>query len=201
MSLSEAQKQAEEERKERLTYGRFWVWEGYFNEKFKDKWLETAEALKHINEHVLQDIQDYILLKGFKGMKQEQIKAKIENDQRQRHEHFKKICCTEQEERDQAEERFLEHKKKRDYMYKYRPHTYCWNLFEDCSEEARVQHVLRHNADPNLPYVDGRTKLILDNISELGINLVNYEKEKWNQLMVHTHEIFVHDHKIYLEEL
>lgn len=53
MSLSEAQKLAEEEKKERLTYGRFWVWEGYFNEKFKDKWLETAEALKHINDHVL----------------------------------------------------------------------------------------------------------------------------------------------------
>jgi hypothetical protein len=33
------------------------------------KWLDTAEALKHINDHVLQDIEDSILLEGFKGMK------------------------------------------------------------------------------------------------------------------------------------
>lgn len=53
MTLSEAQKINEAEKKEREKYGRFWIWEGYFNEKLKDKWLETAEALKHVNEHIL----------------------------------------------------------------------------------------------------------------------------------------------------
>lgn len=81
MTLSEMQKIHEAERIEIEKYGRYWVWEGYFSEKLKDKWLETAESLKHINEHVLQDIEDYILLKGFgKQMKQDKIKEKIEAD-------------------------------------------------------------------------------------------------------------------------
>lgn len=69
--------------KEREKYGRYWIWEGYFNEKLKDKWLETAEALKHVNEHTLEDIEDWILLKGFgRQMKAEKIREKIDNDHR-----------------------------------------------------------------------------------------------------------------------
>lgn len=67
--LSEAQKQAAIEKKEREEYGRYWVWESYFNEKNKEQWLETVEMLKNINDHVLQDIEDAILLEGFKGHK------------------------------------------------------------------------------------------------------------------------------------
>jgi len=65
---------------ERKLYGRFWIWEGYYNEQNNDKWLATAEALKHINDHVLQDIEDSILLEAFKGMKQDKIRDFIEND-------------------------------------------------------------------------------------------------------------------------
>jgi hypothetical protein len=61
-NLSDHQKQQEIEKKEREIYGRYWIWEGYFNEKNTPKWLETAEALKHINPQVLQDIEDSILL-------------------------------------------------------------------------------------------------------------------------------------------
>jgi len=68
-NLSEAQLAAKKEEEERKKYGRFWIWESYFSEKNMQKWLDTAEALKHINDHVLQDIEDYILLEGFKGMK------------------------------------------------------------------------------------------------------------------------------------
>lgn len=64
---TEAQIQAEMDEKERLEYGRFWVWEGYFSEKNKEKWLQAAEDLKHINDHVIQDIEDFILLEAFKG--------------------------------------------------------------------------------------------------------------------------------------
>jgi len=52
-NLSDHQKQQEIEKKEREIYGRYWIWEGYFNEKNTPKWLETAEALKHINPQVL----------------------------------------------------------------------------------------------------------------------------------------------------
>ena len=53
MTKSEAQLQEDLEEKERLEYGRFWVWEGYFSEKNKEKWLTVAEDLKHINDHVI----------------------------------------------------------------------------------------------------------------------------------------------------
>jgi len=41
--------------------------------------------LKHINEHVLQDIEDFIILKGFgKQKRPEALKEVIENDHKQR---------------------------------------------------------------------------------------------------------------------
>jgi hypothetical protein len=41
--------------------------------------------LKHINPHVLQDIQDFILLKGFKkGKKPNEIRDEIDRDRRER---------------------------------------------------------------------------------------------------------------------
>ena len=68
-NLSEAQLAQKKEEDERKKYGRFWIWDSYFSEKNMQKWLDTAEALKHINNHVLQDIEDFILLEGFKGVK------------------------------------------------------------------------------------------------------------------------------------
>lgn len=53
ITKSEAQLEAEHEEKERMTYGRYWIWDGYFSEKNKDKWLECAEQLKHVNDHVI----------------------------------------------------------------------------------------------------------------------------------------------------
>lgn len=50
---SEAQIAAEEEERERKIYGRYWIWDGYFNERNKEQWLETAEQLKHVNDMVL----------------------------------------------------------------------------------------------------------------------------------------------------
>ena len=50
LEKSEAQLEKEKEDKERAKYGRFWIWEGFFSDKTKDKWLECAENLKHIND-------------------------------------------------------------------------------------------------------------------------------------------------------
>lgn len=115
LSLSEAQKIQEADRKEREKYGRFWVWEGYFSDKLKDKWLETAEALKHVNVHVLQDIEDFILLKGFKNMKPDKIKQIIEDDHRQRIE-YRKAQIKDQEEREKEEAKAVDHIRKRKFM-------------------------------------------------------------------------------------
>lgn len=116
LSLSDAQKIHEAEKKERETYGRFWVWEGYFNEKQKETWLETAEALKHINSQVLEDIEDYILLKGFGRMSAEKIRDKIDADHKQRIE-FQKKQIDDPEEREKEEAKAIDHIRKRRYMY------------------------------------------------------------------------------------
>jgi len=81
---SEAQLAQEEDDRQRAIYGRYWVWDGYFNDRNKEVWLATVEMLKHINVHVLQDIEDYILLQGFKGEKPGQVEKIIEGDHRER---------------------------------------------------------------------------------------------------------------------
>ena len=63
-----------------MKYGRMWIWTGFFNEKNNQKWLDTAEGLKHINDHVLQDIEDAIILEGFKSVKKDKLKQLIEDD-------------------------------------------------------------------------------------------------------------------------
>ena len=55
-----------------------WIWDQYFNESKKEIWLGAAEKLRKINPHVLQDIEDHILLQGFKGKKLAEVKKIIE---------------------------------------------------------------------------------------------------------------------------
>lgn len=44
------------------------MWEGYYIEEEHQKtWLAGAEKLRHINTQVLDDIEDHIILDGFKG--------------------------------------------------------------------------------------------------------------------------------------
>lgn len=78
--LSDEQKKKHLEEAERKKFGRYWVWEGYFNEKNEQKWLDTVEALKHVNEQVLEDIEDYILLEAFKPWKEDKIQKFIDED-------------------------------------------------------------------------------------------------------------------------
>jgi hypothetical protein len=46
-----------------------WIWEQYFNDNKKEMFIAAAEKLRKINPHVLQDIEDHILLEGFKDKK------------------------------------------------------------------------------------------------------------------------------------
>ena len=64
---SEYQHEKEHERAEIEQYGRMWIWEGYFAENQHEAWMLVAKKLRHVNDHVLQDIEDAILLQGFKG--------------------------------------------------------------------------------------------------------------------------------------
>jgi len=50
-----------------LCVQRTWIWEGYYkdDEEYKSYWLAGAAALRRINPQVLEDIEDFLLLKGF----------------------------------------------------------------------------------------------------------------------------------------
>lgn len=61
-----------------------WIWEGYFHPNSVERWMSAAEKLRKINDHVLQDIEDYILLEGFKGKKPIDVKKMIDSDHNQR---------------------------------------------------------------------------------------------------------------------
>ena len=98
LCLTEGQREAKIEDAERHRYGRYWIWDSYFNEKNRQLWLETADALKHINDQVLEDIQDYIMLEAFKGMNETQISQLIEFDQQERITNHKKLMKKNQDE-------------------------------------------------------------------------------------------------------
>lgn len=57
-----------------------WIWEGYFNPNNRDKWLAAAEKLRRINPHVIQDMEDFILLDTYKNKKIRDVKGVIEGD-------------------------------------------------------------------------------------------------------------------------
>ena len=43
------------------------IWEGYFHPSKTEQWITGSEKLRHINAHVIQDIEDFIMLEAFKG--------------------------------------------------------------------------------------------------------------------------------------
>lgn len=53
--------------------GRYWIWENYCDDGFRDKVIEAAvEELKHINKAVHQDIEDSIIREGMLPRKERQ---------------------------------------------------------------------------------------------------------------------------------
>jgi len=141
--LSDLEKKQRLEEAERKKFGRYWIWDGYFNEKNKDLWLDTAEALKHINEQVIEDIQDYILLEAFKGMPEMKIQKFIDEDQKDRITNEKKLR------KKGAEEYYkqaIDDSKKRKQLDTMRPPV-AWNFIQDTGEE-QIPHVLRAKACP-----------------------------------------------------
>jgi hypothetical protein len=79
------------------------------------------------------------------------------------------------------------HDKNRNFLNQMRP-PFCWNFFEDSDE--KTPHVLRHDANPNECYIDGRVQELMEDIGSIGYNLSHHEPEKWKMLRNHTIEIF-----------
>lgn len=90
--------------------------------------------MKHVNDHVLQDIEDFILLEAFKGMKPDKIRDFIENDHNLRLNEQKKLLGKDSE---AFMEKAAADSKKRKFMYSIRPPNY-WNFFEDCKEDEKL---------------------------------------------------------------
>ena len=199
VELSEAQKEAAKEAKEREKYGRYWIWEGYFNEKNKEKWLETAESLKHINDHVLQDIEDFIMLEALrKDHKKDKLKQFIDDDLAVRNNQLKKLDT--KTDPDDFDQMVKDRNKKRKFMNTIRP-PYYWNFFDDAPAANKVDHVLRYDADPTKCYSDGRVEQIMTNIEEIGMNLKAYQDTIWKLLRQRTLDIFKEKKKQLMKDL
>lgn len=151
--------------------------------------------LRHVNKHVQEDYEDYILLHGFQKQKgihnikdmnnriqeilvRQRILAKVELDkQRDRDEEVP----------DPIEEGKI-HDKKRAFKNVYRPHMTVWNFEE---EKEPTPHVMRPDADPMKCYVDGRIEELHDLVKTLANSLKNTAKERWDILNQYTLKIFV----------
>lgn len=103
------------------------MWEQYFNESKKELWMQAAEKLRRINPHVLQDIEDHILLQGFKGKKLNEVKKIIDNDLQARRAKYKERT-KEEEEKEKVSD------KKRAFINYMKP-PFCWNFFMKDDEE------------------------------------------------------------------
>lgn len=154
------------------------IWEGYFHPSKTDQWTSAYEKLRHINAHVIQDIEDFIMLEAFKGKSLEQIRKLIEADLTLRKK--KKGKSKEEEEEEKQED------KKRRFLMMMRP-PYIWNFFEEGDE---TPHILRAEADPAKCYQDGRIESLMADITQLGFHLTKHEEERWNRLVKSTIEIF-----------
>lgn len=138
---------------------------------------------------MLEDIEDYILLDGFKGQKDirktpEDIEAKIQKNLKEERDRAK--MNLKEEEKDTAEETKIEDAKRK-FTEPMRPNNRIWNFIE---EAEPTPHVLRAAADPNAAYIDGRVGKLLEIIEVLGIHIKNYSSENWKRLGDYTWLIF-----------
>ena len=154
------------------------IWEGYYHPGKTEVWLGAFEKLRHINTHVVEDIEDYLMLETFKGKSLTQIKAIIEADLANRKK--KKGKSKEEEEEEKAED------KKRRFLELMRP-PYVWNFFE---EGDQTPHIIRAEAEPHKCYVDGRIESLLADIQSLGLHLTKHDDARWKLLVKYTLEIF-----------
>ncbi len=101
-----AAQERELERQEIKKYGRMFIWEGYSHPAKQEVWIQASEKLRHINAHVVQDIEDYIMLEAFKGKSAADVRRIIDNDLANRKKKKGKS-------KDEEEEEKLEDKKRR----------------------------------------------------------------------------------------
>ena len=182
-------------------YGRTWVWENYFcdDDDRRAGWLAGAMALRRINDQVLEDLEDFLILKGFNSggsqLQVEAITARIQKDlnqkrARQAMENATNGDGAEEEKKEESVEEMHElEDKRRKFMDSMRPHMRIWNFKMD-DEETKVPHVLRANANPAEAYIDGRIQDLLVLVEGIGCHLRMHNDEMWRHLNAMTLAIF-----------
>jgi hypothetical protein len=193
-------------------YGRKWIWQNYISENRKNDWLKVAENLRHINDHVIQDIQDQILILGFPKQKQTNrtaIKEEVDD----------LLINSNKVVNKDSKEEVTEVKKKRDFEMSLRP-PYVWNFFEtriDQEEKVKLQndfeekdqekteadtedeepYLINHNAEPQRCYKfeeevlhHNRVTEFIKDMESLTYNLKTHEEAKWKTLTDLCIEIF-----------
>ena len=148
-------KREEETREEREQFGRFWIWDRYISEGKRGYWQEMAELMTHINDHVVEDIDDHIKMNIFKIKKQKDLdkyldivasmketdnedflyKTMSQKKKRQDREEFK----------EETEAQFVEENKKRTFCVQLRP-PFIWNFFGERDEN--LKHLIDPGAKP-----------------------------------------------------
>ena len=148
---------------------------------------------------VLEDIEDFILLKGFTNNGQplqiEAIQGRVNADLREKRARQAMELDTSGKQPEDEENKidpFEDGKvedQKRQFITPLRPHKKIWNFVEE-DEETKVPHVLRAAADPNASYIDGRVQALLTIIEGMGTHLRMHDDQAWNHLNNMTLAIF-----------
>lgn len=208
----EFQKQKAKDEEEMKKYGRKWIWQNYISENRKTDWMNAAEALRHINDQVIQDIQDFIMIQAFPKPKQtnrKEIAKEVESLLVNSH----KV-----QNKDDPEE-VKEVKKKREFELSLRP-PFVWNFKEtriDQEEKIKLEikydknepeqaeqetndedepYLINHNAAPEACYKyeefiqDNRVSKFMKDLESLTYNLKSHEETKWKTLVELCNEIF-----------
>ena len=140
-------------------FGRYWIWENYFTETKRDLWQSSAQLIRHINKHVLEDMNDFILMKIFKLTKKDdyekmhnvvkEMKSAKDNDQMKRTMKTMKKKQEKDEFREIEEKKHSEEDKKWTFCVSMRP-PYIWNFFGE--EEEKIDHLINPKANPEQCY-------------------------------------------------
>ena len=196
----EAAKVAALFKKELATYGRTWIWETFCkdDEGRQTAWLAGSGFLRKINDQVLEDIEDYLQLKGWtqgtQPVQVEAITARIQKDLAQRREREAMEMATtardaEDEKEEDPNEKGVNEDKRRKFITNFRPHERVWNFVEE-DAATRLPHLLRAAADPTKAYIDGRVEALLDVITGMGEHLRSHQTDEWKHLNNMTLAIF-----------
>lgn len=114
---AERQHQMEEDKK----YGRYMIWEGFIAEPRYPEWKTASAKVDGLNAHVIEDIQDYIILQTYQLPNEE---GKKEFEKAKKAEEERKIEIEKGDKEEDKVQIKVEAK-----LEEYRPHKRVWNYF------------------------------------------------------------------------